>query len=52
MLALAEVGVISDPELQASDDIPWAYWVTWAGEFITDGSYNSKQFLFDVYSNE
>ncbi|KFX95481.1 hypothetical protein V490_03831 [Pseudogymnoascus sp. VKM F-3557] len=51
VLALAEVGVIPDPELQASQDIPWAYWVTWAGDFISGGSYNSKQFLFNVYSN-
>jgi mannan endo-1,4-beta-mannosidase len=51
VLALAEVGVIPDPELQASQNIPWAYWMTWAGDFISGGSQNSKQFLFDVFSN-
>ena len=31
ILALAEMGVIPDPELQASQNIPWCYWVTWVG---------------------
>jgi mannan endo-1,4-beta-mannosidase len=51
ILALAEVGVIPDPELQVSQNIPWCYWVTWAGNYIEDGNYNSRQFLCDVYSD-
>ena len=51
ILALAEVGVIPDPELMASENIPWAYWMTWSGEYISGGSYNSLQFLYDVYSD-
>ncbi|KFZ01803.1 hypothetical protein V500_00612 [Pseudogymnoascus sp. VKM F-4518 (FW-2643)] len=51
IIALAEVGVIPDPEQQVSQNIPWAYWVTWAGQFIEDGNYNSRQFLYDVYSD-
>jgi mannan endo-1,4-beta-mannosidase len=51
IIALAEVGVIPDPELQASQNIPWAYWMTWSGTYIEGGSYNSIQFLYDVYSD-
>jgi mannan endo-1,4-beta-mannosidase len=51
VLALAEVGVIPDPQQQLSQEIPWAYWVTWAGDFISGGSSNSKQFLYNVYSD-
>jgi mannan endo-1,4-beta-mannosidase len=51
VLALAEVGVIPDPQQQLSQAIPWAYWVTWAGDFISGGSSNSKQFLYNVYSD-
>ena len=51
VLALAEVGVIPDPQQQLSQNIPWAYWVVWAGDFISGGSYNAKQALFNVYSD-
>ncbi|KAK7177382.1 mannan endo-1,4-beta-mannosidase [Paraphaeosphaeria sporulosa] len=51
VLALAEVGVIPDPQQQLGQNIPWAYWVTWAGDFISGGSFNSKQFLYNVYSD-
>lgn len=51
ILALAEVGVIPDPELQASQNVPWCYWVTWGGSYIEDGVQNSLQFLYNVFSD-
>lgn len=51
VLALGEVGVIPDPERQASENVPWAYWMTWNGNFIRDGNYNSKTFLQSTFSN-
>jgi mannan endo-1,4-beta-mannosidase len=52
VIALSEVGNIPDPEAQARENIPWAYWVTWAGNFITDGQYNSKSFLQSTFNNQ
>ena len=51
IIALAEVGEIPDPEQQASDGVPWAYWTTWVGDFIEDGNYNPISFLQNVYSH-
>ncbi|KAJ5205899.1 Endoglucanase H/Glycosyl hydrolase family 26 [Penicillium cf. griseofulvum] len=52
VLALAEVGSITDPELQAKQHVPWAYWMTWNDEFFKDGKHNSKQFLQDTFNNK
>ncbi|KAB8217620.1 family 26 endoglucanase H/Glycosyl hydrolase [Aspergillus novoparasiticus] len=51
VLALAEVGPIPDPTVQARDKVNWAYWMVWNDEFIKDGKQNSKQFLQNVYNN-
>lgn len=52
VLALAEVGVIPDPEQQHSQGIPWAYWMTWGGSYIQGGVDNSLDFLYDAYSDQ
>ncbi|KAJ6149515.1 Endoglucanase H/Glycosyl hydrolase family 26 [Penicillium samsonianum] len=52
VLALAEVGSIPDAELQAKENVPWAYWMTWNDEFIKDGKHNSQQFVKDTFSNK
>ncbi|KXG50898.1 Endoglucanase H/Glycosyl hydrolase family 26 [Penicillium griseofulvum] len=52
VLALAEVGSIPDPELQAKKHVPWAYWMAWNDEFIKDGKHNSKKFLQDTFNNK
>ncbi|KAJ5597891.1 Endoglucanase H/Glycosyl hydrolase family 26 [Penicillium hordei] len=52
VLALAEVGNIPDPELQAKEHVPWAYWMTWNDEFIKDGKHNSQQFVKDTFHNK
>ncbi|CRG84571.1 hypothetical protein PISL3812_01837 [Talaromyces islandicus] len=51
VLALAEVGSIPDPVLQAAQNVPWAYWMTWSGEFINDGKHNSQSFLKSTFNN-
>ncbi|KAL4995004.1 family 26 endoglucanase H/Glycosyl hydrolase [Aspergillus recurvatus] len=51
VLALAEVGSIPDPNLQADKNVTWAYWMTWNDEFIKDGKHNSRQFLQDTFNN-
>ena len=52
VLALAEVGTIPDAELQAKENIPWAFWMAWNDEFIKDGKHNSQQFLKETFNNE
>ncbi|KAJ5942467.1 hypothetical protein N7516_002635 [Penicillium verrucosum] len=52
VLALGEVGSIPDPEVQAKENLPWAFWMTWNDEFIKDGKHNSKKFLKDTFSNK
>ncbi|KAF7592252.1 hypothetical protein BBP40_000454 [Aspergillus hancockii] len=51
VLALAEVGSIPDPIVQARKNVSWAYWMVWNDEFIKDGKHNSKQFLQNTYNN-
>ncbi|KAL3474267.1 family 26 endoglucanase H/Glycosyl hydrolase [Aspergillus californicus] len=51
VLALAEVGSIPDPMLQARKNVTWAYWMTWDDEFIKDGKHNSQQFLRNTFNN-
>ncbi|KAL4816113.1 glycosyl hydrolase family 26-domain-containing protein [Aspergillus spinulosporus] len=52
VLALAEVGSIPDPELQAKENVSWAYWMTWNDEFIKDGKHNSPTFLQNVFNSK
>ncbi|KAI9146822.1 Mannan endo-1,4-beta-mannosidase man26A [Paramyrothecium foliicola] len=51
ILALGEVGVIPDPERQAFDNVLWAYWMIWNGNFIRDGNSNSRNFLMSTFAN-
>jgi mannan endo-1,4-beta-mannosidase len=51
VLALAEVGSIPDPELQAKENVTWAYWMTWNDEFIKDGNHNSPKFLQNIFNS-
>ena len=51
VIALAEVGEIPDPEQQKSDGVPWAYWMTWSGDYISGNSYNTIDFLDTVYND-
>jgi hypothetical protein len=49
--SLLQKSAIPDPGLLASQDIPWRYWAACAGNYIEDGNYKSRQFLYDVYSD-
>ncbi|GAQ40178.1 mannan endo-1,4-beta-mannosidase man26A [Aspergillus tubingensis] len=51
VLAMAEVGPIPDPDMQARENVNWAYWMVWSGEFIEDGKQNPNQFLHKVYND-
>ncbi|KAK5733629.1 hypothetical protein LTS12_026895 [Elasticomyces elasticus] len=51
VIALAEVGDIPDPEEQASSNAPWAYWMTWSGEYISGNSYNTKEVISTIYND-
>ncbi|KAF7712597.1 Mannan endo-1,4-beta-mannosidase [Penicillium ucsense] len=51
ILALAEVGDIPDPSQMTSSGALWAYWMTWSGSFIEDGSYNSVSYIQQVYGD-
>lgn len=31
--------------------VPWAYWTTWSGDFLTNGQYNSLDFLKKAYNH-
>lgn len=51
LIALGECGVIPDPVQMRSQGINWAWWVTWNGDFITDGSHNSRTFLQTTFGS-
>ncbi|CAG8206899.1 unnamed protein product [Penicillium salamii] len=51
VLALAEVGVLPDPEEQANTNTHWAYWMCWSDDFIKNGKYNAKEFIQQTYDS-
>ncbi|KAL4986307.1 family 26 endoglucanase H/Glycosyl hydrolase [Aspergillus falconensis] len=51
VLALAEVGSIPDPNLQADKNVNRAYWMTWNDVFIKDGMPSSRKFLQNTFNN-
>ncbi|WP_158674658.1 glycosyl hydrolase [Streptomyces hoynatensis] len=48
-VALTEVGAIPDPDLLEAYQADWSWFVTWSGDFISDGVTNSREHLLDVY---
>lgn len=52
LVALTENGSIPDPDQLAAYRADWRWFMTWAGEFLTDGSHNSREFLQQVYDHE
>lgn len=51
IVAAAEVGSIMEPtQLQATHS-DWVYFVTWSGDFVTGGSWNSLDLLKSVYND-
>ncbi|MFI1192324.1 glycosyl hydrolase [Micromonospora sp. NPDC020750] len=52
LVALGEVGPIPDPELTRVYRADWSWFVTWSGDFLTDGRWNSLDFLRRVYRDD
>ncbi|UCM91390.1 glycosyl hydrolase [Streptomyces marincola] len=49
LVALTEVGSIPDPDLLEAYRADWAWFVTWSGDFLTDGVSNPRAHLEHVY---
>lgn len=49
--ALAEVGVIPDIELLEKSRLPWAYYMTWSGEFCLTEEHNYTEALQKMYAS-
>lgn len=47
IIAMAENGVIPN----WSSSAPWSFWMTWNGNFITDGVSNSRSFLQNIFTS-
>lgn len=52
IITLGEVGVIPDPQQTKSSGNMWSYWVTWNGDFIKNGNYNSRSFLQTTFGSD
>ncbi|MFJ6195359.1 glycosyl hydrolase [Micromonospora sp. NPDC092111] len=52
LVALGEVGSIPDPELTRAYRADWSWFVTWSGDFLTDGQSNSSDFLRRIYRDD
>jgi len=51
IVALAEVGSIPDPDISKVYYADWAFYMTWNGEYTTDGQWNSVNFTKAVYNH-
>ncbi|MCM2410886.1 glycosyl hydrolase [Streptomyces sp. RKAG290] len=49
--ALGEVGAIPDPALMRAYRSDWSWFVTWGGDYLTDGVHNAPDFLKKVYDD-
>ncbi|KAL7274819.1 hypothetical protein RUND412_002250 [Rhizina undulata] len=52
LIATSEVGSIPDPDLTQAYEADWSWFVVWGDYFITDGVYNSLDFLKRVYTSD
>ncbi|MFR9721831.1 glycosyl hydrolase [Streptomyces sp. MS19] len=50
--ALTEVGSLPDPDLLEAYEADWSWFVTWSGDFLTDGVSNPREHLEHVYGHE
>lgn len=49
--ALSEVGPVPDPALMRAYRADWSWFLTWGGDFLTDGKTNPVEFLRTVYED-
>ena len=52
LAALGEIGVLPDMDLLSKNKIPWAWYMSWSGEFCIGEKWNSHQVLQKVYQSE
>lgn len=57
MIVLSENGTIPDPDLLFRDGVPWGFFCTWGGEFVTangrySGRYTEESMLQKVYASD
>lgn len=50
--ALAEVGVIPDIDMLEQSRLPWAYYMTWSGEFCLTEEHNNLEALQKMYASD
>lgn len=50
--AIAETGVLPDPEAVIKENIPWTYYMTWSNEFCLSEKHNTFDQLRRVYNSE
>lgn len=51
MAALSETGPIPDPAMLKTFHVYWSWFLTWQGDFLRDGRFNSIRHLRQVYEN-
>lgn len=49
--AIAETGVLPDPEAMIREGVPWLYYMTWSHEFCLTEKYNEDAFLKKLYDS-
>lgn len=52
LVAMPENGPIPDPELLQAYSAHWLYFVTWTGDFIRNGQYNSLDHIQNVFNSD
>ena len=51
-IALAETGVIPDPDASIKENAPWLWYMTWSRDFTLTENHNSYEFLKNLYNND
>jgi mannan endo-1,4-beta-mannosidase len=52
LIALAENGVVPDPDKLIESQTRWSWFCTWSGEFVTDEKYTGAEQLKKVYNHD
>lgn len=51
LVAMSENSTIPDPNKLNESDVNWIWFMTWRDNFLTDGKYNSLEYIRMVYNN-
>ena len=52
LAAVAETGVLPDPEAIVKENVPWTYYMTWSNEFCLGEKYSTFDQLKSVYNSD